>query len=123
MTAPPRTGWLERRSRLVGVDRVCRSAQQQVLRIDEPTACLTETLGRLLLAEAIHVDALFANTGGKPGEVAVRRHETEPVEPTAMEKVHRVDDQRDVGGVLARRIGKLLLGNDGVLRQDIGPAL
>ena len=39
-----------------------------------------------------------------------------------MKEVHRVDDQGDVGGILSSRIGELLLGYDGVLRQNIGPA-
>ena len=40
-----------------------------------------------------------------------------------MKQVHGVDDQGDVGRILSSRIGELLLGYDGVLRQDIGPAL
>src|SRR5215204_3815371 len=40
-----------------------------------------------------------------------------------MKQVHGVDDQGDVGRILPRRIGELLLRYDGVLRQDIGPAL
>ena len=38
-----------------------------------------------------------------------------------MQQVHRVDDQCDVRGVLAFGVGKLLVGIDGVLLQDIGP--
>src|ERR1700754_4809719 len=40
-----------------------------------------------------------------------------------MKEVHRVDDQGYVGRILSSRIGELLLGYDGVLRQNIGPAL
>ncbi|MGY4331544.1 hypothetical protein ACVWWG_005961 [Bradyrhizobium sp. LB7.2] len=39
-----------------------------------------------------------------------------------MKQVHRVDDQRYVGCILSRRIGELLLRDDGVFRQDVGPA-
>jgi len=46
-----------------------------------------------------------------------------PVEAPRMQKVHRVDHQRDVGCVLAGRIGELLLRDDGVPRQDVRPAL
>jgi sucrose-phosphate synthase-like glycosyltransferase len=115
--------WLKRRGCLNGIGRVGRRGRQQVLRIDETPTRLPETLRGLLLAEPIHIDALFANAGGKPGKVAVGRNETESVEPPAVQKVHCVDHQRDVGGVLARCIGKLLLWDDGVFRQNIGPAL
>ena len=40
-----------------------------------------------------------------------------------MEKVHRVDDQRDVGRVLSRGVGELLMRDDGVLGKDVGPRL
>jgi hypothetical protein len=46
-----------------------------------------------------------------------------PSNRPAMKQVHRVDDQGDVGRILSRRIGELLLGDDGVLRQNISPAL
>jgi hypothetical protein len=95
----------------------------QVLRVDEPAAGLPEALRRLLLAEAEHVDALFADARGQPREVAVRRHQAEAVEPPAMQQVHRVDHQRDVGGILAGRIGELLLRHDRMSRQRIGPRL
>jgi hypothetical protein len=38
-----------------------------------------------------------------------------------VQQVHRVDDERDVGGVLALGVGELLVGIDGVLLQDVGP--
>ena len=96
---------------------------EQVLGIDEPPAGLPETFGRLLLAEAEHVDALFADAGGKPCEITVGRNQAEAVETAAMEEVHRVDDEGDIGGVLPRGVGELLLGDDGVLGQEIGPCL
>ena len=40
-----------------------------------------------------------------------------------MKQVHGVDDQGYVGRILSGRIGELLLGYDGVLRQDVGPGL
>jgi hypothetical protein len=100
-----------------------RRGRQQVFRIDETPARLPETLRGLLFAKAVHIDALFANAGSDPREVTVGRHEAESIESTAVQKIHCVDHQRDVGGVLARRIGKLLLRDDGVFRQDVGPAL
>ena len=40
-----------------------------------------------------------------------------------MKQVHGIDDQGDVGRILSGRIGELLLRDDGVLGQNIGPAL
>jgi hypothetical protein len=70
-----------------------------------------------------HIDALFADARGKPGEIAVGRHEAETVETTTMKQVHRVDHQRYVGSVLAGGVSELLLRDDGMFGQNIGPAL
>src|SRR6185436_9087251 len=40
----------------------------------------------------------------------------------AVHQVHGIDDQRDVRRVLARDIGELLVRDDGVLGEDVGPA-
>ena len=97
------------------------SLGQQVFGVDEPAARLPETLGGLLLAEPIDIGALFAEAGCKPCEVAVRRDETEAVEPAAVQKVHGVDHQCDVGRVLPTRVGELLVRIDRVFRKDLGP--
>ena len=94
---------------------------QQVLGVDKSPACLAETLRRLLLAETEYVDALLANTGREPGKIAVGGNQAETVEPAAVQQIHRVDDERDVRGILACRVGELLLGYDCVLRKDVGP--
>src|SRR5690606_16010471 len=96
---------------------------RQFIRIDEAGAGLTEALGRLLFAEAIDRDALFADACGQPGEVAVRRHQAEAVEPSRMQQVHRVDDQGDVARVLALGVLEVLLPLDRPARQDVDPAL
>ena len=57
--------------------------RQQVLGVDEAAAGLAEALRRLLLAEAVDVDALFADARGEAREVAVRRDEAEAVETAA----------------------------------------
>src|SRR3546814_9938813 len=49
----------------------------EVLRVDETLAGVPETLRRFLFAEAVNGDALLANAGGKPGEVAVGRRSEE----------------------------------------------
>src|SRR3546814_14429550 len=54
----------------------------EVLRVDETLAGVPETLRRFLFAEAVNGDALLANAGGKPGEVAVGRNEAKAVEAT-----------------------------------------
>jgi hypothetical protein len=43
--------------------------------------------------------------------------------PVGVEQVHRVDDHRRVGGVLARRVGELLDGLDRLGEQVVLPAL
>jgi hypothetical protein len=75
------------------------------------------------LAEPIHIDAVFPDAGGQSREIAVGRYQAESVKPAAVKQVHGVNDQGDVGGILSGRIGELLLGYDGVLRQNIGPGL
>jgi len=100
-----------------------RFRNKQVLGVDEAPACLPKALRRLVFAEAVDVHALLADAGREPREIAVRRHEAEAVEAPAVQQVHGIDHERDVGGVLARDIGELLLRNDGVLGQDLGPGL
>ena len=73
---------------------------QEVLRVNERAAGLPETLGGLLLTEAIDVGALLPQTRCKPREVAVRRDKAETIQPAAMQKVHGVDHECDVGRVL-----------------------
>jgi len=51
---------------------------EQVLSVDEAAAGLAEALRRLLLAEAKHVDALFADASRKSGEIAIGRNEAKP---------------------------------------------
>ena len=65
---------------------------------------------------------LLADARGEAGEVAVRGDEAEAVEAAGVQQVHRVDDQRDVGRVLAGGVGELLLRQDGVPGQHLLPA-
>lgn len=85
------------------------------------TAGLPETLRRFLGAESVDVGALFAQPRGEAGEIAVRRHQTESIEPPAVQKVHGIDHKGDVGCVLARGVGELLIGIDGMFSQDTDP--
>ena len=94
----------------------------EVLGEDEAGAGLAEALRGLGLADAVDVDPLLADAGGEPGEVAVRGDQAEAVEAAGMQEVHGVDDQRDVGRVLAGGVGELLLGEDGVAGEHPLPA-
>jgi hypothetical protein len=71
-------------------------------------ARLPEALWGLLLAEPVDIGALFPKTRGKACEVAVRRDKAETVQPAAVQKVHGVDHERDIGRVLARGVGTSL---------------
>ena len=48
-----------------------RRATKQVLGVEKSSAGLPEAFRCLLLAEAIHVDAMLPDAGGKPGKIAV----------------------------------------------------
>ena len=52
-------------------------------------------------AEAEYNEPGLSNAKGETGEIAVGGDEAKAVEPTAVKEIHRVDDQRDIGGVLA----------------------
>ena len=114
VAASPLSSFLPQRGRL---------RKQEVFGVDEATTRLPEALRRFPLPEPVHVQSLLADAGCKPGEIAVGRDEAEPVKSPAVQEIHGIDHQGDVGRVLACRIGELLLGDDGVLRQDIGPRL
>jgi len=67
------------------------------------------------LAHAEHVHPGFPQTRGEPGEVAVARHDAETFHILRVEDVHRVDDERRVGGVFAGGIAVLLDRDDRVV--------
>jgi hypothetical protein len=72
-------------------------------------------------AEAVDVGPLFAETGCKPCEVAVRGNQTESVEPAGVQEVHGIDHQGNVGRVLAARVGELLVRIDRMFLEDLNP--
>src|SRR4051812_9663653 len=110
------------RSRLARPVRRPRLAAVEDLEEDEPVA------GRLQrgrgAAPPHPVDGLagLPEPGRQPGEVAVAGDQGEGVEVPRVEKVHRVDDERRVGRVLAHRVGELLDRLDRVARQLRLPA-
>ena len=89
----------------------------QVLDIDELVARHDKRTRGLTLTHADDQLARLAQTGGQTGEVAVARNEAEAVHLVRVQNIHRVDDHRRVGGVLARGIAVLLDGRDGVFEQ------
>ena len=76
---------------------------------DELLARLHERLRRLALAHPDDPLAGLAQPRRQRGEVAVAGDDREALDVAGVEQVHRVDDQRRVGGVLAGRVGELLL--------------
>src|SRR5471030_2307898 len=80
----------------------------QNLGIDKLVASLHKRLGRLLFAEAIDRHPFLAQASSQPGEIAVAGHQAKAIEPARIEQVHRINDQRAVGGVLALGISELL---------------
>ena len=118
-----RARWLKRLGLAAGGLDIGRCIRQQVFGVSEASAGLPEALRGLLLTESEDIHALLANARREPCEITVGRDQTETVETTAVQEVHRVDDKRDVGGILADRVGKLLLRDDGMACQDIDPGI
>ena len=104
-------------SSCVGLDAVQRA------HVDEAGARLAESLRRAAGAEAIDRHAVLPDPHRQRHEVAVRRHDPEPVDPPAEQQVHRVDRHLHVGRVLALGQVELLLRLDPVLQAHVLPAL
>ena len=99
------------------------SLATQDLGVDELVAGRYERRRRLLLAEAVDDETGFADARGEPREIAVARNDAETAEPAGVEQIHRVDDQRRIGRVLAGRVAELLDRLDRVRQQRFLPAL
>lgn len=95
---------------------------EQVLDEDEAPAGLAQGLRRVASADAEHLQSLLAEPAREPCEIAVRGDEHESVESPGVHQVHRVDDERDVGRVLAFRVRKLLVGDEREDRELLLPA-
>ena len=89
---------------------------------DEPVAGGLERRRRTAPAQAVDGLAGLAQPGREPGEVGVAGDDREGVEVAGVEQVHRVDDQRGVGGVLAHGVGELLDRLDRVAVELVLPA-
>lgn len=86
---------------------------------------MPERDGGLVAPHADHDHVALAQTCGQAREVAVGGDDDEPVDLAGVQDVHRVDDERGVGRVLARLLAglvaldvtELLDGRDGVVEQ------
>src|SRR5690242_16623698 len=90
--------------------------------VDEAVAGGDEGAGRLALAEAVDGQARLADAPRQRGEVAVAGDDAEAVEAAGVEQVHRIDDHRRVGGVLALGVAELLDRLDRQGEQLVLPA-
>src|SRR5665811_2140021 len=73
-----------------------------------PRSLVAERARRLRLTEPVYGLPRLPQPGGELGEVAVGGNQAETVQVPGVEEVHRVDDQRAIGGVLAGGVGELL---------------
>ena len=101
--------------------RLLRLLAQEV-EVDEPVAGRDEGRGRAAAPEPVHGHPRFPQPRRQPREVAVARDDHEALQVPRVEQVHRVDDQRGVGGVLAAGVGELLHRLDRVAQQLLLPA-
>src|SRR5690606_4857393 len=88
--------------------RLLLGVRAQDLGEDELVAGGDEGLRRLLLAEAVHLGARFAQPRGERREIAVGGYEAIAVHVAGVQQVHRIDDQRRIAGILAARVAELL---------------
>ena len=99
---------------MVGLLELFFVVHRQCADVEEAGAGLLEGNGRLGGAEAIDLQAVLADALGERQEVAVRRHDPEPVDIAAVEQVHGVDRHPHVGRALALDDVELLHRDDRV---------
>lgn len=88
--------WLSCRNVLAIAGHRC---WRQVFCVDKTAAGLPETLWCFALAKTIDVHTLLTNTCREPCEIAIGRHKAKAIKSTAVQKIHSIDHQGDVGGV------------------------
>ena len=94
---------------------------QQKLERGEDVARLAKSRGGFLLPHADHRQPALADAAGQAREVAVARHDAEPLHRARVQDVHRVDDHGRVRGVLPLRVPELLNGRDRVFQKRVLP--
>ena len=95
----------------------------QVLSVDKQIAGVDERLGRFLFADAHHEDARLADAGCQPRVIRIGGNEAESIHDFGVHDVHRVDDHRAVGGVLADGVAELLDRLESVEVQRVFPRI
>lgn len=85
-----------------------RSDWPQVLCVDEFVAGGDKGSRSLLFAEPVHRQTGFPDARRQPGEIAVGGDQAKAIDPARVEQIHRVDNQRRVGGILSRGVAELL---------------
>lgn len=94
---------------------------QQVFSVDEAATGLAKALGCFLLSETVHVYALLSDTRGQASKITVGRDKAKAIETTGMEKVHCVDNQSNVRGILATGVREVLVRLDSMRGENVGP--
>ena len=95
----------------------------QSVHVDEARAGLTEGLRGLGAAEAVDGEAILPDAHGEWHEIAIRAHDPEAVDTSAIKQVHRVDGHLHVGGVLALGHVELLLRFYAIAVHQVDPPL
>jgi hypothetical protein len=93
----------------------------QRFQVGEFRARVDERLGRLLLAEAIHLHAIGQQAHHHRGEIGIAGHDGEAIQVARVQQVHGIDHHRHVRGVLALAVGELLDRADRILVQHRFP--
>jgi hypothetical protein len=68
----------------------------KIFRVDEAVASLAKAFGGFLFAKSEDLDSLLSDTRRQAREIAIRRHKAEAIAAAAVQKVHRVNDERNV---------------------------
>jgi hypothetical protein len=79
--------------------------------------------GVLFSLKAENVGALLPDTRCQLAEITIGWHQVEASEPLRSQKVHGVDNQRNIASVLANRVQKISMWQAFIERRDFGPAV
>jgi len=103
----PRTGWF---------------IFAEYFRIHKLVAGADKRFRRLFFTKTIDDQARLANSRGQACKVAVARDDAEAIELLRIQQIHRINDQRAVGGIFPDGISKLLNRLDRLLQENVFPS-
>ena len=103
----PRTGWFIF-AEYLGIDKLVAGADKR--------------FRRLFFTKAIDYQARLANPRGQACKVAVARDDAEAIELLRIQQIHRINDQRAVGGIFPDGISELLNRLDCLLQKNVLPS-